>query len=251
MILIGFSVASIVESVWIRILLFVLGTLLTVRVFNSSRLSCSYHDLFWVVMAVVLTTIIIIKHPIVNNHDYLLTIAVIMIAVSLYHNSAPQYLEWCSRLILVVVMLAAVQAKVFSADYLSGEMFYHLLSNDVRFASVDDMFAKVLTIFPNIWFPISTSSTILSKVLTWWTIIIELLVGLSFVVFTPSKSLAPHIMLGIFILLTYTLIPISPFGVVLAALGLASAGTGFTHRLQISIGYWTLVVIILIARYLL
>lgn len=226
---------------------FVRLPLVAIAVFSLVIPALRASEWTWYVLALLILYGAMISWYETDNHKYLMGYTSGMLAcVCLARNSERlDVLRFVSRVMLGVVMLAAVGWKVANQDYVSGDFFRLTLLADSRFAD----FAALLTplrseelsrnhgIFTRyvelnaagVGLGVSSlayhsSVSILAVLMTWWTVAIELAIGLLFVL--PLKAIrflwARHLVLLLFMVTTYVVAIVPGFCWMLLCLAIAS-----------------------------
>ncbi len=182
-----------------------------------------------------------------DNHLYLFTYWCLAIALAVGASEQGAALTSSSRLLLAgAFVLAGVWKGVLSSDYLDGRFFTLTLLLDPRFEAVTVFIANVppsaiefaryafgraqFGLESPLPLPISARLEWVSLLMTWWTVIIECLVGVMYLLpqrFQVSK-LRDWCLLA-FIWTTYSVAPVIGFGWVLTILGLTQARTAATR----------------------
>lgn len=180
----------------------------------------------------------------IDNHKYLITYWCLAFGLAMLATDPLRALRTNGRLLVGLAFLFAVIAKLLSPDFMSGDFFNSLLVADGRFAGVASFFGGVLMqeiemgslarkdllVFGDLTVPIDTVSSprlqIMAQVMTWWTILIEVVVAVLFLWPEdrgPSRWRDPALLL--FIATTYPIAPVIGFAWVLAAMGTAQSTT--------------------------
>ena len=161
------------------------------------------------------------------------------------------------RLFLCLSMGFASIQKFLSPDFLSGGFFEYVLLTDLRFSHVVELFGgdlsllkrntialrKITHFFPegssNLMTPIKDLYCprllpLLAKTMTWWTFIVESLIGLSFMLNRRSTDILGHILLFIFIIAVYTNVPhVISFGIIIMIFGISISHPSW-HKLRLT-----------------
>jgi len=183
----------------------------------------------------------IVDWPLSDNHAYLLCYWCLALACSLLATDVRSSMAHNGRLLIGLTFLLAVLWKaLLSPDYLSGTFFRVTLLTDPRFEAVslqlggltDQQLAGNRAFLepdlsggerlhpPELIEPPALRK--FAQVATWWTLIMEALVALSFLVPTRSwLSRRRHSVLLVFCGVTYLLAPVDGFGRLLLVMGFA------------------------------
>lgn len=195
----------------------------------------------WLVLAVSATAVLISDWSVFDNHKYLLTYWLWVVAIATYaqqFDMGQSVLTWHARLFLVFIFLMAAVQKMASPTYMSGEMFEIKLLLDSRFAAfaqlagIDpELLSKVhlelsslrspLTEFPDNARLISSNDHVrwVALAITWYDLLIQIAIGALFVPARKWADRAAHVLLLFFIFTTYVPAPVFGFGWLLAILG--------------------------------
>lgn len=184
-------------------------------------------------------TITLLEWDFIDNHKYLKLYWVLTCLISLYYKNPIKLIKDNARLILGIIFLIAVFHKISWGQYLNGSFFHYTYLTDGRFEFPIGYLANLtieklpnnysmmnkLQDFPELISSISlfSSSKIkqISLLTSWWVVIIEFLVGITFIfsnkinIFYKLKD----ILLVIFILSTYSIVMVSGFYYILVLLG--------------------------------
>jgi len=174
----------------------------------------------------------------IDNHYYLITYWVASIVCILVSGSLD--LSWNARALIALTMLAAAFHKLLSPDYMSGEMFQHHLLLDGRFRGaaavltglqLEDLewnahawqaFVQSSSRADELWLRGAEEVGLLGLALTWWGVLIELVIGACFLLPQRKVFMAiGNVSLLIFIVTTYFIASVVGFGWILAVLGIA------------------------------
>ncbi|MEO1401841.1 MAG: hypothetical protein AAFV72_11415 [Cyanobacteria bacterium J06635_1] len=190
----------------------------------------------WLGLAVLLGGHTIWAWSALVNHDYMIAYWVGVCAIAVWSKAPKHVFAWNARLLIGLCFLFATAWKLISGEYLDGSFLHLTFLLDARLemgaallggVSLDalaanrDLFESLGIVTPATLETTPLLSTI-SVVLSYWTILIEGLVALAF--------LAPGIkylydnrewVLLLFIVTTYTVIPVLGFGGILFIMGLA------------------------------
>ena len=136
-----------------------------------------------------------------DNHMWLFSYWYLAVALALGSRTASSVLAVSARLLVGLTFLFAALKKTFAADYRSGAAFRFLLESDSRFFEVAKLFGGHTQHARDIWRPMADLQTVvplhnspaidqLAFLLTWWTLAIEALIGLLFLLSAGASRLA-------------------------------------------------------------
>ena len=145
------------------------------------------------------------------------------------------FLRHNANFMIVAIMGLAVVQKIFGAGYLSGASFelalltqpnLYLLSHYIGGLSFQDLFTNVdlLKSLPYQEVILVTSSriTFVALVITYFVLVIEAAIAILFLLKRTVYVYAAHMLLGVFIIGVYFVVPAYPFIILFAILGIAS-----------------------------
>jgi hypothetical protein len=185
-------------------------------------------------------TLALVQHwYVADNHKYLLVYWLWVVTLaSLYEERRGELLRFNARFFLVFIFLGAALQKLFSARYMSGEMFEVLLLLDERFRafghligidkSVADAAAlsyatlksPLTEVIDNeILLPATDRSRLVALAVTWYDLLVQVLIGVLFLLNRRLCDLLAHAALLFFIFTTYLPAPVFGFGWTLVILG--------------------------------
>lgn len=203
---------------------------------------------FWLFITAILFAANLQNWNTIDNHKYLITYWCGAIYMSLLANDVRTTLKVNARLLIGLAFLFATAWKVLSSDFLDGTFFHYTLLTDIRFKSLTEIVGGLsgeaflanrasesslaemgnesttakLTTTPGV--------ALLSKAMTWWTVLIEGIVAIAFL--APKTSLVSKwrdASLLIFLFTTYAIAPVVGFGWVLATMGIAQLSSNFRY----------------------
>ncbi|MDP9766531.1 hypothetical protein [Deinococcus enclensis] len=209
-----------------------------------------YNDNIWFAICAVLVVGNFVDWYYIDNHKYLITYWAIVIFLSLKSRNPDTFIATNARLLIGLVFTLATLWKVISPDFMNLRFFTWSLLVDERFTAVIDLITSLSTsaIAENhrayqslgdlsiIHDPASTiqlqaSPEIqpLALFLTWWTLIIEGMIGLLYLHGRSGKwRVTADICLLVFLLTTYLPLPVFGFAGTLAIMGNAQATRSWT-----------------------
>lgn len=208
-----------------------------------------YHKaLFWLLI----TAILAIGHYrnwySIDNHKYLMNYWCLAIFFSLLMPNPRKAMALNAKILIGLAFLFATIWKLISEDYLNGTFFHSALLLDGRFFSVANLFGaiNVQTIEQNynafqtllnydsthqiIQLQDTPQLGLLAQFLTWWTIILEAVIAITFL--WPEGGVVSKwrdFPLLLFLISTYTIAPVTGFGWLLAIMGLTQAAPSFKY----------------------
>jgi hypothetical protein len=179
----------------------------------------------------------------IDNHQYLISYWVLVCAIAAGAKDTERVLAWNGRVLLGLCFAFATGWKLWAGEYGNGEFLYYTMLVDDRmefFAHVPGgmalselgqarMLEDHLSLFPGetmqAALPESARLEGVALAMSWWTVMIEAAIALSFLVPWPGilSRWRDWILLG-FVGATYVFVPVMGFGYILAILGLASCG---------------------------
>ncbi len=205
----------------------------------------------WIVLSIVNTYALLDAWYIADNHKFLMVywIYVVTLAVSVSNRElAEKILVWHGRFFLVFVFCMAALQKALSPTYMSGEMFEMRLLIDERFRAFGHLFGvdkatsgaaydlaerlkNPLAEFDGnaAILPTTDHTRMLSLIITWYDVIIQLAIGLLFI---PARRLTDqigHYATLFFIFTTYLPAPVYSFGWLIATYGLCVSWKKFPY----------------------
>ncbi len=214
--------------------------LLALAVLGLVLPSLAKHPGFWLALAALTAFRVVWTWPLADNHAYLLAYWCLALAVSTREVDPRPALAWSGRMLLGLVFALAVLWKAISPDYLDGRFFRVTLVTDERLASYAVLIGGLdgeelrerreqLTRHVD-GAPIAAALLPLEParfraaawLATWGVIAIEALLALAFLG-SPRRALARirDPLLLAFCSVTYLFAPVSGFGWLLIALGVA------------------------------
>ncbi len=193
----------------------------------------------WAILASVGTLALVQDWYVADNHKYLLVYWLWVVTLaSLYEERRDELLLFNARFFLVFIFLGAALQKFFSARYMSGEMFEVLLLLDERFRafghlmgidkSVADAAAlsyatlksPLTEVIDNeILLPATDRSRLVALAVTWYDLLVQVLIGALFLINRRLCDLLAHAALLFFVFTTYLPAPVFGFGWTLVILG--------------------------------
>ncbi len=177
---------------------------------------------------------------VLDNHKYLFVYWCIAVFCCLFSHDPEGEARLAARWLLGLSFSFAVFWKVTSPDYLNGSFFQFSLLLDSRFETIARIFGGVtagmnetnhaaLQALINYQSGLQSVSLLsptqlvpLAKFMTWWTVVIEALVAVSFLL-PPDKFVSRYrdYFLLLFVITTYLIAPVTGFGWILAIMGVA------------------------------
>jgi hypothetical protein len=177
-----------------------------------------------------------------DNHKYLIGYWSLAFCLACLSEQPMKTLAFNARVMLGLCFVLAVIWKLSTPDFIDGTFFQFALLNDRRLAGVARAVGRVtaevqqmnraayralLAYDSRLAFAQLASApqiALLATLMTWWTIGLEALIGLAFLVRRPAlvAGIRDYVLL-LFIASTYALAPVVGFGWVLVAMGFAQA----------------------------
>jgi hypothetical protein len=175
-----------------------------------------------------------------DNHKYLIAYWFLTLYLALLStkNNKGLLIDFCSqsaRYLIAGAMLFAVLAKLIHPEYINGDFFRYTLLMDGRFkvftllfTGVDKAVLEANGEAMNLMRDSQGLSmtlqglkevNMLAIFLTWWTVLIEALIGFLFL--WNKKPALTHVCLIVFMITTYSVATVTGFSLVLCCLGYA------------------------------
>jgi hypothetical protein len=193
----------------------------------------------WAILASVGTLALLQQWYVADNHKYLLVYWLWVVTLAgLCEERRDELLLFNARFFLVFIFLGAALQKLFSARYMSGEMFEMLLLLDERFrafghlvgidksladaavlsfATLQSPLAEVVD--NEILLPATDRSRLVALAVTWYDLLVQALIGALLLVNRRLCDLLAHTALLFFVFTTYLPAPVFGFGWTLVILG--------------------------------
>ena len=199
------------------------------------------HD-FWLAITSLQVFAIFFSWGSSDNHKYLIAywFLTLYLAFLSTKNNKQACVDFCSqsaRYLIAGAMLFAVVAKLIHGDYINGDFFRYTLLMDGRFKVFTTLFTSVdKTILDTNGEAMKLmrdsqglSMTLqglkevnaLAIFLTWWTVLIEALIGTLFL--WNKKPVLTHACLIVFMITTYSVATVTGFSLILCCLAYAHA----------------------------
>lgn len=209
-------------------------------------------DTFWFVITVVVAASNFHNWYYIDNHKYLITYWCLALYFSRLTTAPDRSLRISARLLIGLAFFFATIWKLISDDFINGTFFHYSLLMDDRFAGVatlfgglsNEMFAKnhmairellnYNSILQVIQFQDTIYVPLVAKIITWWTIIIEGLIAITFL--WPDRKFISKwrdLFLLTFLLTTYLVAPVVGFGWVLIIMGMVQATSKMSRLLYV------------------
>jgi hypothetical protein len=221
-------------------------TVLCVSAFVFSALR--FDPRFWFVTAMVVMAGNYQNWFMVDNHKYLLGYWCLALFCCLLTEAPEKTLAQIARKLIAFSFLFAVFWKIASHDFLNSTFFHYALLLDDRFRGVSELLGgmtnelmeanrtayRALLNFDSriaaVQLLFTRGITYLARIVTWWTLLIELLVAVSFL-WPLGKSISRwrDFFLIIFILSTYSVAPVLGFGWTLIIMGLVQCENRYRY----------------------
>ena len=217
-------------------------------------------QIFWIVVAILITLKTLSTWSTQDNHNYLVNYWCIALAIAMGHENPIKMLALNARILIGTAFTFAVIWKGFlSPDFINGDYFHYLYLTDLRFKDFLLLFCqmpaemidhnyellKELKDSPTFQAQLQGPAHLhfIAQMSTGWTLLIESAIAISFLS-PPKKWLGPYRdwILMAFALVTYFIITVSTFGLILMTLGFAQSSVDHT---RVRRGYIATTVIIL------
>lgn len=196
----------------------------------------------WFVIAAVLGRDQLGEWWLVDDHVALMTYWLVAVGLSRFATEPDAVLRQSARWVIVGVFAFAFGWKLLSSQYLSGDFFEHTLLRDPRFEpwatwvggadatelaasrSAVSTFTAAGDVGDTLEVDVGPRTVLLANVLTYFGLVIEGAVALSFAL-PLRRSWRPvrHVALIAFCVTTYSVVPVAGFGLLLLSMGLAHA----------------------------
>ena len=216
---------------------------------------------FWVIVAILITLKSLSEWSTQDNHRYLFNYWCIALAIAMGHKDPLKMLAMNARIFIGLAFAFAVIWKGFlSPDFRNGDYFHFIYLTDSKFQYFLQIFCQIPaeTINNNygLMHQLAESPTLqvqlqgmdhlhlIAQMTTWWTLLIESTVAIAFL--SPTKKwLGPYRdwLLMTFAIVTYFVITISSFGIILMTLGYTQSSV---NNLRIRRAYMATIVIIFV-----
>ncbi|MBE9076217.1 hypothetical protein IQ241_02715 [Romeria aff. gracilis LEGE 07310] len=191
--------------------------------------------------------------PFLVNHEYLITYWVLACTLALYAFVPTAVMAWNARLLIGLCFSFATLWKLLSGEYLDGSFLHLTVLLDPRLSSIallSGVSAETLQANADLFSRLQTSGfselrtnpliSSISLLLSYWTLLIEGLVALSFLCPRPRWLYQRRDWgLLLFTFTTYTIIPVFSFAAVLLVLGLAQCE--YPQRERLYLQAWLLI----------
>lgn len=211
-------------------------------VFRPLRLSPP----FWFVVAMTVMAGNYQNWFLVDNHKYLLGYWCLALFCCLLTTTPEKSLALAANRLIAFSFLFAVFWKIASHDFLDSTFFHYSLLFDERFRSVSELLAGMKSEMMDanraayhallgydsrmdaVQVLFTKGITYLARVITWWTLFIEVAVAVSFL-WPMGKSISRwrDFILIVFILSTYSVAPVLGFGWTLIIMGLVQCDSRY------------------------
>jgi hypothetical protein len=211
---------------------------------------------FWVIQTIGYFAWLIPNWQLIDNHKFLWGYWLIAITIHTIHqrkHNAIPLLPWAGQSLIAGCMVFAVLQKILSPDYLNGSFFYYAIITDPRFTFLGTLFnidfASIITENIKHIHTLKTTSesvtlnggpaklTWVANTLTWYTIGIESLLAIVFLL--PRKRVYhwQHWLLLTFSTL-YFILPIKGFAFTLLTMGFVCLNINDTTLKNIYLGFY-------------
>jgi hypothetical protein len=226
-----------------------LGLAVALVVFGFDRLA--RNGWFWLGVGVVICTWNLFDWATIDNHIVLSGYWYLALGASLLSDDPERQMSIQARILIGLVMAAAVVRKVTNPEFINGDFFVFTLLVDPRFEPAASLVGGVahpslnraaMGSLPNSILPTSASGIRpLALALTWGALIIEPAVAAFTLLPAATWRKAGQISLLAFMVVTYLLVPVVAFGAGLIVMGAASAATD-RSRARWALGFIVLAV---------
>jgi len=200
------------------------------------------HQDFWLALTSLQGFAIFYSWGSSDNHKYLIaywffTLYLALLATKQNKDLFKDFCAQSARYLIAGSMLFAVLAKAIHPEYMNGDFFRFTLLMDGRFkvftillTEVDKSVLEANAAAMKLMRDSQQSEMLLQGLaevnalalfLTWWTILIEAIIGVLFL--WNKKPLFSHLCLMVFMITTYSVATVTGFSLVLCCLGYAHA----------------------------
>ena len=193
----------------------------------------------WIALSALLVLNNLWSWSLLVNHEYLTTYWVLACTLALYAPAPEKVMAWNGRLLIGLCFTLAAIWKILGGEYLDGSFLHLTFLLDARLAMGAFLFGglegDILHQNRQLFEAMQTTAgaapqdllssprmAAVSLVLSYWTILIEAIAALSFLL--PRPKILARLRYGIllvFIFTTYTVIPVLAFAALLLIMGLA------------------------------
>lgn len=199
-----------------------------------------------------------------DNHKHLLGVWTLAVYFSLLSSNLRRCLRDNAQALLTLVLVLAAGWKLASTDFRSGLFFEFTLLTDERFALLASQVGRLsqaslvnnreilLGVTDSLSRPVPGHLTttpqiaILAAVMSHWTLAIEAVLALAWVIaWQRPRAYAHHVLLWVFVLTTYLVAPVIGFGCLLLVLGF-TATRGSVR--EVRLGYIACTAIVLLYK---
>ena len=185
---------------------------------------------FWFSLAGVHFAWLRTAYFVADNHHYLEGYWCLAIAIALSSANGERWIQLDATLMLGLCFALAVVAKVINPEYRNGSFFTHLLLFDPRFLPIAmapaslHRIAQLISPRGGAWHEENPSarcstcripSLTAGRVLTWWTVGIESLLAMSFLVPWATVDAVRAGLLCLFVVSTFAMVAVPTFGHIL------------------------------------
>lgn len=207
--------------------------------------------LFWTAITGLVAFINGLNWHVIDNHKYLITYWSLCITLAM---SWPRMSLWIlgknAHGLIGSCFALAVLWKIIAGQYLDGSFLHHTMLTDPRVqvvaALVGDIPLSDLALnrrmyshltswpfeYPSVVFASSPRLETAALVLSYWTLLIESIVALLWLLPVGRASLFKHGVLMVFILTTYVILPVVGFATILGVMGYAASVIEGRRRLS-------------------
>lgn len=209
------------------------------------------HPLFWLLLALLAGARIVYLWQDVDNHKYILFywLCLLALAHALSDDALKQKLVLTNaRFFLVFIMLGAAAQKLVSPSYMDSSFFELALLTDGRFRGLTALFgidpgpalqareflgwfkSPYVTVQGNaIVLPTPPALSALASFVTWYDLIIQIVIGAAFLLGRRAGDLVGHTALLLFIFTAYFAAPVIGFAWALIIFGVLLAKDRFPN----------------------
>ena len=201
--------------------------------------------LFWAITTIILAVSHLPDWYTIDNHIYLMIYWSLAMSIALYSSNQQVTLNKSASFLVGLCFLFATFWKVITPEFMNGSFFEYILAGgdsrfktfsvlltDMNYQNIEYNQSQINSVNDNLLIDhsgkliISSILPIKAQFLTYWTVIIEGLIGLLFLFsFKNISNSFKHYMLLLFIVTTYPIASVTTFGLLLVCIGISQAET--------------------------
>jgi hypothetical protein len=219
---------------------------IVIRVVGGLMLICEpllRQPLLWGILAVTVAASNAVMWELIDNHKFLITYWTVACIIATRRDTSVSYLADTARRLTAIVFLWAAMWKLIAGQYSDGSFLYVTALTDSRVVRLAAMAADVPYLdvettrqavemsgqaaLEGFSIPLLASPALWGGaiVASWLTIVGEAAVGMLHLLRSHTYYYWRHGVLLGFIAVTYALLPVTPFGFILAVMGLSQCAS--------------------------